>query len=178
MMPVKMDDLLLVSSSYEGATMMQLDREKPTAKKLWHRGGRSERTTDAIHILMPTPFMRDGHIYGIELYGQLRCLKANNGDRVWETFATTTKGEPLRWATAFFVAHEDRYIFVNDQGDLIIAQMSPSGYQEISRAHILEPTNKDANRPVNWSYPAFANKCVFMRNDKEVVCVSMAAEGK
>jgi hypothetical protein len=66
---------------------------------------------------------------------------------------------------------------MNDQGDLIIAKMSPGGYQEISRAHILEPTNKDANRPVNWSYPAFANKCVFMRNDKEIVCVSMAAEG-
>jgi len=27
-----------------------------------------------------------------------------------------------------------------------------------------------------WSHPAFANRCVFARNDKELVCVSLAAE--
>jgi outer membrane protein assembly factor BamB len=27
-----------------------------------------------------------------------------------------------------------------------------------------------------WSHPAFANQCVYMRNDKEMVCVSLAAE--
>jgi len=25
-----------------------------------------------------------------------------------------------------------------------------------------------------WSHPAFANQCVFMRNDEEIVCVSLA----
>jgi hypothetical protein len=28
---------------------------------------------------------------------------------------------------------------------------------------------------VVWSHPAFANRCVFARNDKEMVCVSLAA---
>jgi hypothetical protein len=27
---------------------------------------------------------------------------------------------------------------------------------------------------VVWSHPAFAGKCVFVRNDKEIICVSMA----
>jgi hypothetical protein len=52
--------------------------------------------------------------------------------------------------------------------------MSPKGYEEISRAHVIQPTNPDANRPVVWSHPAFANKCVYWRNDKEIVCISMA----
>jgi hypothetical protein len=30
-------------------------------------------------------------------------------------------------------------------------------------------------RPVVWSHPAFADKCLFARNDKELVCVSLAA---
>jgi hypothetical protein len=26
-----------------------------------------------------------------------------------------------------------------------------------------------------WSHPAFADRCALMRNDKEIVCVSLAA---
>jgi hypothetical protein len=29
---------------------------------------------------------------------------------------------------------------------------------------------------VVWSHPAFAGRCVFARNDKELVCVSLAAD--
>jgi outer membrane protein assembly factor BamB len=175
--PKKMGNMLFVSSAYEGATMMQFDESTPAAKRLWHRGGRTENTTDAIHMLIPSPALKDGYVYGVEIYGQLRCLKAENGDRLWETFKATTEGERLRWATAFIVQQGDRFILANDQGDLIIANMSPKGYEEISRAHVIAPTNPDANRPVVWSHPAFANKCVYWRNDKEIVCVSME-EGK
>ena len=174
-MPRMENDYLFVSSAYEGSLMMKMDKNKPAATRLWKRGGRSEKTTDAIHILCPTPVLRNGLIYGVEVYGQLRCLKEENGDRLWETFAATTPGEPIRWATAFIVANEDRYILANDQGDLIIAKMTGARYEQLSRAHILEPTNKDANRPVVWSHPAFANRCVYWRNDKEIVCVSMSA---
>ena len=31
-------------------------------------------------------------------------------------------------------------------------------------------------RDVVWSHPAYADKCVFARNDKEIVCASLAAE--
>ena len=30
------------------------------------------------------------------------------------------------------------------------------------------------NRPVVWMHPAFANKNMYARNDKEIVCVSLA----
>jgi hypothetical protein len=29
---------------------------------------------------------------------------------------------------------------------------------------------------VLWSHPAFANKCMYLRNDKEIICVNLAAE--
>jgi hypothetical protein len=31
-------------------------------------------------------------------------------------------------------------------------------------------------KAVVWSHPAFAHRCVFARNDKELVCVDLAAE--
>mgnify|MGYP001817665636 CR=1 FL=1 len=65
---------------------------------------------------------------------------------------------------------------VNDLGDLIIAEMSPAGYEEISRAHVIDPTHTVWGRKIVWSHPAFANKSVYYRNDKEIVCISLAAE--
>ena len=102
---------------------------------------------------MCTPFLEDGYIYGVCSYGQLRCLKADTGERVWETFAATTSGEPVRWANAFIVKNGDRFFLFNEKGDLIIAKLTPQGYEEISRAHLLEPTNKDCGRPCRLVAP-------------------------
>jgi hypothetical protein len=80
----------------------------------------------------------------------------------------------VRWANAFIVKNADRFFLFNEKGDLIIARLSPSGYQEISRSHLIEPTNKDCGRAVVWSHPAFADRCCFARNDKELICVDLA----
>ena len=101
-------------------------------------------------------------------------LWADTGERVWETFAATTGDKPVRWANAFLVKNGARTFLFNETGDLIIAKLSPAGYEEISRAHLLDPTNTDPGRPVVWSHPAFANRSVYARNDKEIVCVSLA----
>src|SRR5262249_8870398 len=120
-----------------------------------------------------TPFMQDGYVYGVGSYGQLRGIMARTGGRLWETFRATS-GEENRGGKAFIVGQKDRFIPFNEKGDPIIARLSPQGYEEISRAHILDPDNFMAARPVVWSHPAFANKCVYARNDKEIVCVSLA----
>jgi hypothetical protein len=43
---------------------------------------------------------------------------------------------------------------------------------------MLEPTAAVFGRKVVWSHPAFASRCVFGRNDKEIVCASLAKEAK
>jgi len=77
--------------------------------------------------------------------------------------------------TAFIVKHENRFFIYNETGDLIIARLTPQGYEEISRAHLLEPTNKAGGRSVHWCHPAFANQSVYVRNDREIVCVDLRA---
>ncbi len=172
--PRKLGDLLYVTSFYNGSVMMRLAPDKATASKLWQSNKASEKDTDALHSTMSTPFLEGGYIYGVCSYGQLRCLRAETGERVWETFAATTGDKPVRWANAFLVKNGTRFFLFNETGDLIIAKLSPKGYEEISRAHLLEPTNNDPRRMVVWSHPAFANRSVYVRNDKEMVCVSLA----
>jgi outer membrane protein assembly factor BamB len=175
--PRRQGDLLLVTSFYNGAMMMKLDRNQPTATKLWKIGGKNERNTQAIHAVMCDPWIEDGLIYGVCSYGQLRALHADTGERIWETFAATTaSNEATRWANAFIVPQANRCFLFNELGDLIIAHLTPKGYEEISRAHLLEPTNIDPGRLVVWSQPAFANKNIYVRNDKELVCANLAAD--
>ena len=95
------------------------------------------------------------------------------GERVWESFAPITK-KSGRWANAFIVKNGNRFFIHNEAGDLIIAKLSPKGYEEISRARLIEPTNTAQGRRIVWSHPAFANKSIYLRNDQEVRSYSLA----
>ena len=173
--PRKMGDDLFLTCFYNGSWMLQLDKSKPAATTAWQSQRVSEKNTDALHSTLSTPFLEDGYIYGVCSYGQLRCLNAATGERIWETFnATTPDGKEMRWANAFIVKNQDRFFLFNEKGDLIIAHLTPKGYEEISRAHVIDPDNRDAGRLVDWSHPAFANRRMYVRNDSEIVCVDLA----
>jgi outer membrane protein assembly factor BamB len=175
-------DMLLVSSFYNGSMMLELGgKDAPEAKVVWQSKGRGEnpQQTDTLHSIMSTPYIRAGHIYGVCSYGELRCLDAATGKRIWEDLrATGSVEKPIeRWANAFLTPHGDRWFLFNEKGDLIIARLSPKGYEELDRTHLLEPTGKANNRKIVWSHPAYANKSIYVRNDKEIICVSLAAAG-
>jgi outer membrane protein assembly factor BamB len=175
--PRKEGDLLFVTSFYHGSLMLKLAADRPAATVLWRGKSNSPgKNSEALHALHATPVFYDGYIYGICGLGELRCLKADTGKRIWETYAATG-GKQANFATAFIVRQGDRYFLFNDQGDLIIARLAPNGYAEIDRAHLLEPTQLARGRQVVWSHPAFANRCLYARNDKEIICVSLAANG-
>jgi len=130
--------LMFLSTFYDGSRMLRIDQEKLEVEELWLRRGVSETKTDALHNMISPPYIRDGHVYGVDSYGQLRCLKADTGDRVWESV-----GEAVpqgRWSTIFMVRNGDRTWMLNELGELIIAELTPSGYREISRAKLIEPT--------------------------------------
>ena len=118
-------------------------------------------------------FRSNGYIYGVDSAGPLRCVKAETGERMWETLAPFD-GKANGAATAFIVKNGERFFLFTEKGDLIIAKLTSEKYEELSRAHLLEPTTTAFGRSVVWSHPAFADKCVFARNDKEIVCVSLA----
>jgi outer membrane protein assembly factor BamB len=74
------------------------------------------------------------------------------------------------------VKNGDRFFIFKEEGELVIAKLTPKGYEEIDRCKLVAPTNSVNGRDVVWSHPAFANKCIFARNDKEIICASLAAE--
>jgi hypothetical protein len=115
------------------------------------------------------------YIYGDDSYGELRCLDAKTGDRIWEDQTATPRE---RWSNIHFVRNGERIWMFNERGELIVSKLSPKGFEEIDRATLISPTTEQLRRRdgVTWAHPAFANRSVFARNDKELVCASLAAE--
>ena len=173
--PVISENRVFFTSFYDGSLLLRLKADQPQVEKVWQRVGRDEQNTDALHSIISTPVFEGRYIYGDDSYGELRCLDAETGDRLWEDRTAVPRA---RWSTIHFVKNGDRYFLFNERGELIIANLSPAGYREISRTKLLEPTEEQLRQRggVCWSHPAFANKHVFARNDKELVCASLAAE--
>lgn len=169
MAPRKDGDLLFAGGIGFVCAGVKLARDRPAAEVLW----RGSNKTGVFPVCM-TPFVEDGIIYGVDTRGELRGVKMETGERLWETYRPTTGERFAQSGTAFLVKNGDRFFIMSENGDLIIAKLSPKGYEEVSRWHMLEPTGDGFGRPVVWSHPAFAGKCIFARNDKEIVCVSLA----
>ena len=179
--PVHSDDYLLVTQFYNGSLMMRLSQDQPTATLLWKGSSRSEMPdeTDGLHALITTPVIQGDYVYGVGSYGELRGLDARTGERLWMSDRMTAQA---RWGTAFMVRNGDRYFVNNDDGFLMIAQFTPTGYVELSRTKLIEPTGsagfgarKEFDRPINWSHPAYANRHIVHRNDKEIIRASLDA---
>lgn len=175
--PVVDQGRLFISDFYDGAAMLRLDPHALRAEQVWRRRGRSERDTDALHCMISTPVLDGDCVYGVDSYGQFRCLDAATGDRIWENLSAVPTA---RWANIHIVRNGDRYWMFNERGQLLIATLSRQGLQEISRAQLIEPTTAQLPQRggVCWSHPAFANRHVFARNDRELVCASLEKAGR
>ena len=163
---------LFVSAFYNGPLMLDVAPDGSGARVLWRGDSHSEINTDKLHCLMCTPLFDGETIYGVCSYGQLRCLDARTGQRLWESTQPTGQD---RWWNAFLIPQGDRVFLHNEQGELIIARLTRDGYQEESRALLVEPTRPVRRRMTIWSHPAFAQGSVFARNDRELVRVDLRA---
>jgi len=167
---------LLVTNFYKGSMLIKLAPDKPTAEMAWQFGGENELKTQGLHGLMCSPVLKGDYFYGVDSYGQFRCLKASDGQRVWESMDVTKENK--RWATAFIVRNGDVYFLNNDRGELIVADLQPDGYHELSRTQLITPTSAGAGsrdlKNVNWVNPSYANRHIITRNDVEIIRGSLA----
>lgn len=161
--PVAQGNLLLISG-----LMMRLDEERPSAAVLWPESKAPSRRTLSN---TSTPLLLGDYVYSANTSGSLVCLNAATGEEVWRTDKVT---EPGSGASIHLTPNGDRVFIYNDKGELILANLSPAGYEEMGRTRLLEPTSSYFGRMCVWPPPAYADRCVFARSDKQLVCASLA----
>jgi len=172
--PLLHGDKLFFTGFYDGCALLRVDPEELAIEELWRRRGQNELRTNGLHSTISTPIAISEHLYGVDSYGELRCLALADGSRVWEDRTAVPRS---RWATIHFVKNGERVWLFNERGELLIATLSPDGFNEVDRSKLLEPTRAQLNRRggVCWSHPAFAYRHVFARNDEELVCADLRA---
>ena len=173
--PVLEGDYLVCSDVHQGTRVLRLTHDPVGIELVWHIRGTGVRKTGELHALISTPQVMDGHIYGADHRGILRCLELATGKQVWENDTVTPEAN---WATVHLIreGESDRFWLFNERGELIIARLSPAGYEEAARTAVIAPTRGQLNQRggVVWTHPAFAGRRLFVRNDEQLVCVDLA----
>jgi outer membrane protein assembly factor BamB len=176
MAPRKGGDYLFAGGHNGKSVGLKLDASKPAAVKAW-QGSRDV----GLAPVSGTPFVEEGVAYGIDGNGLFRAVRIDTGERLWSTARPVNGRDDERRSGAnegatFVTKNGDRFFIFGENGDLVIARLSPEKYEEVSRAKLLAPVGTGLGRAIVWSHPAYAGKCVFARNDEEIVCVSLAGE--
>jgi len=163
--PVSERSWLLISGF-----MLELHADEARAAPVWPK---SRAVARRVLSNTSTPIVKGDHVYSATSDGELVCLDARSGERVWATEKVTGLKPG---ASIHLTLNDDAVWLFTDEGNLLRARLTPKGYEELGRAHLLEPTSIFSGKLLAWVPPAYANRHVFARNDQEVVCASLEAK--
>jgi len=150
--PIISGDKVFVSSGYNtGCGVFKIDNGK--AKQVWRNKNMRNHFNSCV--------LQGGYVYGFD-EKTLKCLDFNTGQEKWAT-KELGKGS--------LMTADNKLIILSEKGKLVIAEVSPSSFKEISSAQIL--TGKC------WTTPVLANGRIYARNAVgDLVCVDVAGSVK
>ncbi len=108
-----------------------------------------------------TSMLLDGYLYGMDNVGgagpitHLTCVNVRTGERKWQ--------EP-RFGKGNLIAADGKLFITTMKGELVVARASPERYDEMGRETILGATRQA---------PALAQGMLYLRDDKEIVCLDV-----
>lgn len=149
--PVAEGGQVLVSGYWDGSEAIRIDAGGSPAS-VWK--------SRQLSCLMATPLFREGYLYALDKKDGLLCLEWQTGRVLWKDDHRMTPRDQNPHASMVWC--DARAAMLNAEGQLILARLSPEGYQEEGRAPVIGPT---------WAHPAFSGQEVFARSDAELVCV-------
>jgi outer membrane protein assembly factor BamB len=152
--PVWHEGVLFISDYWTGCRAYQLDEKGDKPKRLWQGKQAS--------LLMSTPLVRSGYVYALDKDKGLKCIELKTGQVKWDGEFVTPRG---RSPQASLVWAGDDALILNELGELTHARLTPTGFRELAKAAVLSDGT--------WAHPAYAEGCLFARNDKEIVCVPL-----
>ena len=157
--PVPIGNSVFISGYWDGSALFSIDKNlRP--KKTW--------TTKSLSCLMATPLHRGKHLYALDKRDGLLCLSLKDGSVIWKDgHRMTTKERNPHASMVWGDKEKGRAVVLNARGDLLIARLTPEGYSEEGRVHLLD------GRWI-WSHPAFSGQNIFARSDTEIIRVEIS----
>jgi len=184
--PIVIGQRVFLTAAYQlGSVMLEVAPDGMSATPVW-------RDRDSMQAHWSTPIHVDGYIYGFsgrhENEGELRCIDASNGKLVWKTDGFSgSLGDLIRDRTTgqiidrksgeaipfpYFgrgslVRVGDRFIVLGERGTLAVVEVNPEEFVEHGR------TAFDEISYPAWPAPVIADKMMYLRSEKWLICVSL-----
>lgn len=171
--PRRLDEQMFVTGYGEAMLLDALASGNP--KITWKENSARE----AVYCSNSTPYFTKDAIFGCDIEtSKLMAIDPATGERLWEDLEILVgpdAGRLPRHGTGFIVRHtpSGRYFIFNEQGDLIVCDLTREAITVHGKQNIIAPVGEAFGRDVVWTHPAFAEGCVFARNDREIVCVDL-----
>lgn len=161
--PIKVGDMFLTASVTAGAAAVkEVEKDgKPAVEQVWKN--------PALNCYFSTPVtVGKDHIYlvtgvlAINPTVTLKCVEAATGKEVW-------KKEKVGKYHAALLKLGDGNLLMHDDaiGDLHLLAPNVKEYQELAKSRACATT---------WAHPAIADGRIYVRDNKELICLSLGGE--
>jgi hypothetical protein len=150
--PIFSRNRLFISSGFgTGCAMFELSATggKPAARRLWANKNMENYFSSSLLI--------DGHLYGFKKT-ILTCIDFDSGAVKWKQ-----RG----FNQGSLLCADGKLIIYGERATLALAEASPEKYQEISKTPVLDDQT--------WTVPTLCDGRLFVRNQKELVCLNLRA---
>jgi outer membrane protein assembly factor BamB len=155
--PVRVGDKLLLSSITLGSALITLEQtgDKTTVKQDWMKPELTCYFSTPVAVGTAHVYLVAGTFLG---NATLHCVDAKTGKSLW------SKGGVGKYHACLVRTGNDKLLMMEETGSLVLQDPSPEKYQELSRQKICGET---------WAHPAVANGRLYIRDDKELICVEL-----
>ncbi len=143
-------DKIFVSAAYGiGAVLLQMISDGPsiTIDEVW----KSKVMSNHFH----TSVLIGDYLYGFD-NGTFKCIKAETGEQTWAR---------RRLGKGSLIYADGHLIVLSERGKLLWVEANPNEYVEKSSVQVLQGRT--------WTPPTLANGMLFLRNQKEIVCLNL-----
>jgi len=159
--PVAIDGGVFISSGENHGSVL-LDVKKLNGTYAVSERWKSLDSKSVMRNEWQTSILIGEHLYGFDNVGaagpvsHFSCIEAKSGKPVWQK---------SRFGKGNLVYADGKFWLTTIEGDLVIAKADTDGFQELSRAKLVEKNRQTLS---------IANGCGYLRDDSEVVCVELA----
>jgi outer membrane protein assembly factor BamB len=165
--PVRAGDYLLASSITYGSAGLHLETRdgKPAFKEAW------KNPALTCYFSTPVPVGTE-HIYIVtganplalkHPEATLRCIEAKSGKELW------SKPKVGKYHASLLRTGDGKLLMLDDSGNLLLLDPNSKEYRELARSKVCGET---------WAHPALANGKLYIRDQKELICLQIPQDGR
>ena len=156
--PIPFEQKVFLSVGYTRAKCALLEITGNEPQVVWETENMRNKFSSSIYI--------DGYLFGSDgdegKVGSLRCIEVQTGDVMWE--------KEMRMSS--LTAADGKLIILEEDGNLHIAEATPSSYQEISSCDVLEGEEKGR---LFYTPPVLCNGKIYCKSlGGDLVCIDVS----